>query len=502
MVTLPPSEAIWPLGLKERSTAPWRTSFHGRWSRGSRHQRGHAAVLRRLARPRRQLTLVPWFPARPGGAMQAAWFSTSLLAEQGPAQGPRGHHRNPSRQFRRKPSPPSTGRPRPPATPESRWPLSFLTGHGSDVHLTRAAQADRPAGTTGRRSGPASILSDSTAGSSCGSGQAAGASRFPSGPRRHGFPRPPASVHPWQNSRTTASGRPARAPERFLPRGCRRRRERQPRGAAGYTGTASRRSSPCVSPTWQDRLSAAMWAYHPCITRHSSAWATVAGQARRSRRCRTSAGASPPTWLASWQAWRRSSVPHFGVPLESTPGPWRGPRRHARRPRPRRPGRDDGPLVQGPRPLTACATKSRRCGQTKESSGASRGPCPRTHGHEFYFGVHDQTLHRWKDGALHFPEATSGGSSNPSDPSDQSGSDEPPYVASGKCKAPSFQRWRVWCMGRRSRTRGRAALPEAPDDLFVCPHLLDRGEARAVRAGYRGPSSRRGRRGRWGSRPA
>jgi hypothetical protein len=31
---------------------------------------------------------------------------------------------------------------------------------------------------------------------------------------------------------------------------------------------------------------------------------------------------------------------------------------------------------------------------------------PRAHGHEFYYGVHDQILVRWQQGPLRFPAAT------------------------------------------------------------------------------------------------
>jgi len=158
-------------------------------------------------------------------------------------------------------------------------------------------------------------------------------------------------------------------------------------------------------PDWQDALAAAaLWAHHPCVTRHSSAWAPVAGQAaieavprlggcfcadvaRLLAGLAEKIGAALGVPLSGYTLGLRGHVvtlvetPIGRVVLDGMLGHWY-------------------PALDGSRLATleemrASAEIVRRLWH-----------CPRAHGHEFYFGVHDQILQRWRDGALRFPAAT------------------------------------------------------------------------------------------------
>lgn len=158
-------------------------------------------------------------------------------------------------------------------------------------------------------------------------------------------------------------------------------------------------------PDWQDALAAAaLWAHHPCITRHSSIWAPLAAQAAvaaipRLGGCFCGDVARLLAALAE-KVGRRLGVPFRGYTL--------GLRGHL------------STLVQTPLGRVVLDgmlghwypvpdnTRLATLEEMRHNDAIVRRLwyCPRAHGHEFYFGVHDQTIRRWSDGSLHFPAAT------------------------------------------------------------------------------------------------
>ncbi len=156
-------------------------------------------------------------------------------------------------------------------------------------------------------------------------------------------------------------------------------------------------------PDWQDALcAAAMWAYHPCITRHSSSWAPVASQATvgtlpRIGGCFCADVARLVAALAE-KVGDQLRVPLRGYTL--------GLRGHL------------ATLVETPLGgvvldgmlghwyPTLDNTRLATLDEMRASAEIVRRVwyCPRAHGHEFYFGIHDQIIQRWREGPLHFPE--------------------------------------------------------------------------------------------------
>ena len=147
-----------------------------------------------------------------------------------------------------------------------------------------------------------------------------------------------------------------------------------------------------------------MWAHHPCVTRHSSLWASVAGAAAidsipRLGGCfcgdvaRLLAGLAEKIGAA------------LGVPLT---GHTLGLRGHVVTLVGTPIGRVvlDGmmghayPTLDNSRLATLAEMRA------DEKIVGRLWYCPRAHGHEFYFGVDNQIIQRWRDGALRFPDCT------------------------------------------------------------------------------------------------
>ncbi len=158
-------------------------------------------------------------------------------------------------------------------------------------------------------------------------------------------------------------------------------------------------------PDWQDALAAAaLWAYHPCITRHSSSWSVVASQAAvgtipRVNGCFCGDVARLTAALAE-KVGERLGMPFKGYTV--------GMRGHLSTMVESPLGRVvlDGML--GHAYLTLDNTRLATLEEMRANDAIVRRLwyCPRAHGHEFYFGVHDQIIQRWREGPLHFPSET------------------------------------------------------------------------------------------------
>lgn len=156
---------------------------------------------------------------------------------------------------------------------------------------------------------------------------------------------------------------------------------------------------------WQDALAAAaLWAYHPCITRHSATWAPVASQAAvgtlpRVNGCFCGDVARLVAALAE-KVGECLAVPLSGHTL--------GLRGHLATLVATPLGRVvlDGMLGHWYRTLdnTRLATLE----EMRAEAAIVRRVwyCPRAHGHEFYHGVQDQIIQRWREGPLCYPSAT------------------------------------------------------------------------------------------------
>ncbi|HUT37374.1 MAG TPA: hypothetical protein VNE39_28080 [Planctomycetota bacterium] len=156
---------------------------------------------------------------------------------------------------------------------------------------------------------------------------------------------------------------------------------------------------------WQDALAAAaLWAYHPCVTRHSATWAPVANQAAvgavpRLGGCFCADVARLVAALAD-EIGERLGVPLRGYTL--------GLRGHL------------ATLVETPLGRVVLdgmlghwypTLDNARLATLDEMRASAEivqrlWYCPRAHGHEFYFGIHDQIIQRWREKPLRFPSAT------------------------------------------------------------------------------------------------
>jgi len=153
---------------------------------------------------------------------------------------------------------------------------------------------------------------------------------------------------------------------------------------------------------WDDALcAAAMWVYHPRVTRHSSSWSRISGQASvttipRLGGCFCGDTARLTAMLAE-KIGERMNVPLRGYSI--------GLRGHLATLVDTPAGRVviDGMLGLWFHTLdnTRLATleEMRRCRRIVERMWY----CPRAHGHEFFFGVHDQIIRRWDAGELSWP---------------------------------------------------------------------------------------------------
>jgi hypothetical protein len=158
-------------------------------------------------------------------------------------------------------------------------------------------------------------------------------------------------------------------------------------------------------PDWQDALSAAaMWTQHPCVTRHSAAWAPIASQVAvedlpRLGGCFCGEVAGLLAALAE-KLGARLGVPLTGYTL--------GLRGHIVTLVETPIGRVvlDGMLGQGYPTLDHSRLATLEEMREVDAIVRRLWYLPRAHGHEFYYGVHDQILVRWQQGPLRFPAAT------------------------------------------------------------------------------------------------
>jgi hypothetical protein len=165
----------------------------------------------------------------------------------------------------------------------------------------------------------------------------------------------------------------------------------------GVAGMLARRF-----PDWQDALcAAAMWAQHPCITRHSAAWAPIAEQVAvedlpRLGGCFCGEVAGLLAALAE-KVGARLGVPLTGYTL--------GLRGHIVTAVETPIGRVvlDGMLGQGYPTLDNSRLATLEEMRKVETIVRRLWYMPRAHGHEFYYGVRDQILVRWQRGPLRFP---------------------------------------------------------------------------------------------------
>ena len=158
-------------------------------------------------------------------------------------------------------------------------------------------------------------------------------------------------------------------------------------------------------PDWQDALcAAAMWAHHPCVTRHSSLWASVAGAAAIEAIPRLGGCfCGDVARLLAGLAEKIGAV--LGVPLT---GHTLGLRGHLVALVGTPIGRVVLDGMMGHAYLTLDNSRLATLAEMRASEGivGRLWYCPRAHGHEFYFGVDNQIIRRWRDGALRFPDST------------------------------------------------------------------------------------------------
>ncbi|MBM4042818.1 MAG: hypothetical protein FJ290_30385 [Planctomycetes bacterium] len=158
-------------------------------------------------------------------------------------------------------------------------------------------------------------------------------------------------------------------------------------------------------PDWQDALcAAAMWAHHPCITRHSSSWAPLAAQAAVGTLPRIT-GCFCGDVARLLAALAEKVGERLGVPLR---GYTLGLRGHLATLVETPLGRVvlDGMLAHWYPTLdnTRLATLDEL--RANDALVRRLWYCPRAHGHEFYFGVRDQIIQPWREGPLTFPSAS------------------------------------------------------------------------------------------------
>ena len=156
---------------------------------------------------------------------------------------------------------------------------------------------------------------------------------------------------------------------------------------------------------WDDALcAAAMWVYHPHVTRHSSSWSRISGQVAveaipRLGGCFCNDTARLTAMLAE------KIAPHFDLDLRAYSLGLRG---HCATLVATPVGRVgiDGMMGLWFHTLdnTRLATleEMRACREIAERMWY----CPRAHGHEFFFGQHDQIIRPWDRGALNWPTGT------------------------------------------------------------------------------------------------
>ena len=157
-------------------------------------------------------------------------------------------------------------------------------------------------------------------------------------------------------------------------------------------------------PDWQDALSAAaMWTQHPCVTRHSAAWAPIASQVAvedlpRLGGCFCGEVAGLLAALAE-KLGKQLSVPLTGYTL--------GLRGHIVTLVETPIGRIvlDGMLGQGYPALDNSRLATLEEMRQADAIVRRLWYLPRAHGHEFYCGIRDQILVRRQRGPLRFPAA-------------------------------------------------------------------------------------------------
>ncbi|MCX7803862.1 MAG: hypothetical protein N3A38_01600 [Planctomycetota bacterium] len=155
-------------------------------------------------------------------------------------------------------------------------------------------------------------------------------------------------------------------------------------------------------PDWRDALCAvAAWVHHPAVTRHSGVWSRVSGLASVRTLPRLGGCFCGDTArLCACLAEKVGSL--LGVPLRGFSIGLRG---HLATLVETPEGRV---VIDGMMGMWFHSLDNARLA-TLEEMRADREVvgrmwyCPRAHGHEFFFGVTNQTIRQWKDGALEWP---------------------------------------------------------------------------------------------------
>ena len=157
-------------------------------------------------------------------------------------------------------------------------------------------------------------------------------------------------------------------------------------------------------PDWQDALcAAAMWVHHPMITRHSSTWSRVSNIASLDTIPRL-AGCFCGDTTRLTASLAEKIAARLGVPLNACSMGLRG---HLATlvDTPIGPVVIDGMLGLWFHTLDnirlATLDEMRSCKEIAERVWYA----PRAHGHEFFYGTHNQLIRPWKDGPLQWPQA-------------------------------------------------------------------------------------------------
>ncbi|MBN1810067.1 MAG: hypothetical protein JW909_13450 [Planctomycetes bacterium] len=153
---------------------------------------------------------------------------------------------------------------------------------------------------------------------------------------------------------------------------------------------------------WQDALcAAAMWVYHPCITRHSSTWHRISGYATLPTIMRLGGCFCGDTSrLLASLAEKTGAI--LGVPLK---GWTMGLRGHLITLVEAPVGRV---VLDGMLGLWFHTLDNSRLATLEEMRGTREivhrmWYCPRAHGHEFFHGNPDQIIRQWEEGSLAWP---------------------------------------------------------------------------------------------------
>ncbi|MBE7466075.1 MAG: hypothetical protein HS116_21575 [Planctomycetes bacterium] len=155
-------------------------------------------------------------------------------------------------------------------------------------------------------------------------------------------------------------------------------------------------------PDWREALAAAaLWIFHPCVTRHSASWSRVSSQSEVRTVVRL-AGCfcSDTSRIGACLAERIGT--RLGVPIK---GYTLGLRGHLATLLDSPDGRI---VIDGMMGHWYPTLDHTRLATLEEMRADARivsrvWYCPRAHGHEFYFGIDNQVIRPWREGALAWP---------------------------------------------------------------------------------------------------